>query len=31
MFTDHSMLKYVVNTPKLGGENMMMASAISGI
>jgi hypothetical protein len=31
MFTDHSALKYLVNKPVLGGENMLMVTAISRI
>jgi hypothetical protein len=31
MFTDHSELKYLVNKPVLGGENMNMASPVSRI
>jgi hypothetical protein len=31
MFTDHSALKYLVNKPVLGGENMHMASVVSRI
>jgi len=31
MLTDHSTPKYLVNKPVLGGENMQMASVISGI
>ena len=31
MFTDHSVLKYLVKKPVFGGENMQMASSILGI
>jgi hypothetical protein len=31
MFIDHFVLKYLVNKPVCGGENMQMASTISGI
>jgi hypothetical protein len=31
MFTNHSALKYMVNKPVLGGDNMQMAPTISGI
>ena len=31
MYTDHSALKYLVNRPMLGGEDMQMVVVVSGI